>query len=113
MSEFRYVHKVKRVKTDDYDQFKFGDNSLVKYNISKHTIIYGDYITQIGLHSNNHCVCSSTYLNIRNTFFCDSCKTLHQYKCSQQDKEELIENDYFMPENSNSYCLSCKPPAMR
>lgn len=85
------------------DQFKFGDQKLVQKILSKNFIIYDGRKTQIGIP--NWCECSTKNLKIRDLFNCDGCYKLHQYKCSKQQEDEIIANDYW--QTGSNFCSLC------
>lgn len=100
--------RFKTADTMDLEQFKFGDNNLLSQIVSRYLVVYDGKLVKIGVHSCS-CKCSAynSDFSIRNTFFCDGCGRLHQYRCSLQEEEELIANEYLRTE-INNYCLACK-----
>lgn len=110
------INKIKsspmqRINTDEYDQFKTGDEKLVNLIQESNHIVYDNQVINIGLYWSQRCKCSAATpdFKIRDTFFCDGCKLLHQLHCSAQEPAELIANDYFRTENCVNLCLDCKP----
>lgn len=103
MSKSDLKTQAKRFKaTDEYDQFKFGDQRLVEYISNKNLVIYDNKWMKIG---DKDCDCSSFTMNIRNAFNCDNCHKLHEYSCSKQDERTLIANEYY--NSGENLCLPC------
>lgn len=87
--------------TDKYDQFKHGDQNLVRV-VDKSKIDYDGYIIKVG---QENCKCSAYDIYIRNAFTCDKCHHLHAHECSKQDPIDIIINDH--SNIGENRCIPC------
>lgn len=94
-------------KEDPNEHYKRGHQTDIKKIYNKNAIDLNGHLCGVGVVA-SQCVCDAYELKIRETFECDSCKALHNVKCSHQSKEFLYKNNcYRSLSDKRSLCLYC------